>query len=58
MISRPVRGKARHRVYLDAFSIDKYETTNALYKRFMGATSPSSSSAARVTMRCRAIAER
>jgi formylglycine-generating enzyme required for sulfatase activity len=30
--------KPPHRVYLDAFSIDKYETTNALYKRFMDAT--------------------
>jgi len=30
--------KPPHRVYLDAFYIDKYETTNALYGRFMGAT--------------------
>jgi formylglycine-generating enzyme required for sulfatase activity len=30
--------KPPHRVYLDAFSIDKYETTHALYKRFMDAT--------------------
>jgi formylglycine-generating enzyme required for sulfatase activity len=30
--------KPPHRVYLDAFSIDKYETTNALYRRFMDAT--------------------
>jgi iron(II)-dependent oxidoreductase len=27
-----------HRVYLDAFHIDRYETTNALYERFMRAT--------------------
>ena len=32
------REKPPHRVYLDAFSIDKYETTNALYARFMRAT--------------------
>ena len=32
--------KPPHRVYLDAYSIDKYETTNALYKRFMDATGP------------------
>jgi formylglycine-generating enzyme required for sulfatase activity len=31
--------KPSHRVYLDAFAIDKYETTNALYKRFVDATS-------------------
>jgi len=30
--------KPRHRVSLDAFSIDKYEVINALYKRFMDAT--------------------
>ncbi len=30
--------KPRHRVYLDAYSIDKYEVTNSLYKRFMEAT--------------------
>jgi formylglycine-generating enzyme required for sulfatase activity len=30
--------KPRHRVYLDAFYIDKYEVTNALYKRLMEAT--------------------
>jgi len=28
----------RHTVYLDAFYIDKYEVTNALYKKFMDAT--------------------
>ncbi len=28
----------RHRVYLDAFYIDKYEVTNAQYKKFMEAT--------------------
>ncbi len=28
----------KHRVYLDTFSIDQYETTNVLYKRFMDAT--------------------
>jgi formylglycine-generating enzyme required for sulfatase activity len=33
------REKPRHRVYLDAYAIDKYEMTNALYKRFMDATS-------------------
>jgi len=30
--------KPIHRVYLDAFYIDKYETTNTLYERFMRAT--------------------
>jgi iron(II)-dependent oxidoreductase len=30
--------KPRHRVYMDAYYIDKYEVTNALYKRFMDAT--------------------
>jgi formylglycine-generating enzyme required for sulfatase activity len=30
--------KPVHRVYLDAFYIDKYEVTNALYGRFMRAT--------------------
>jgi formylglycine-generating enzyme required for sulfatase activity len=30
--------KPPHRVYLAAFHIDKYETTNALYRRFMTAT--------------------
>ena len=30
--------KPRHRVYLDAFSIDRYEVTNELYKRFTEAT--------------------
>ncbi|MBI3989799.1 MAG: SUMF1/EgtB/PvdO family nonheme iron enzyme [candidate division NC10 bacterium] len=30
--------KPRHKVYLDAYSIDKYEVTNALYKRFMEPT--------------------
>jgi formylglycine-generating enzyme required for sulfatase activity len=30
--------KPPHRVHLDAFHIDKYETTNALYERFMRAT--------------------
>jgi len=30
--------KPRRRVYLDAFSIDKYEVTNVLYRRFMDAT--------------------
>jgi formylglycine-generating enzyme required for sulfatase activity len=30
--------KPRRRVYLDAFRIDKYEVTNALYKRFLDAT--------------------
>ena len=29
--------KPKHRVYLDTFYIDKYEVTNALYKRFMDA---------------------
>jgi formylglycine-generating enzyme required for sulfatase activity len=28
----------KHRVYLDAFYIDKYEVTNALYRQFMQAT--------------------
>lgn len=28
----------RHRVYLDAFHIDKHEVTNTLYQRFMNAT--------------------
>ena len=28
----------RHTVYLDAFYMDKYEVTNALYKKFMDAT--------------------
>ena len=28
----------RHTVYLDKFHMDKYETTNALYKKFMDAT--------------------
>jgi formylglycine-generating enzyme required for sulfatase activity len=28
----------RHRVYLDAYHIDKYAVTNALYERFMRAT--------------------
>ncbi|MDP3768234.1 MAG: formylglycine-generating enzyme family protein, partial [Dehalococcoidia bacterium] len=32
------REKPRHRVHLDAFSIDKYEVTNALYGRFIQAT--------------------
>jgi formylglycine-generating enzyme required for sulfatase activity len=32
------REKPPHRVYLDAFSIDKYETTNALFDRFVRAT--------------------
>jgi formylglycine-generating enzyme required for sulfatase activity len=32
------REKPRHRVHLDAYAIDKYEVTNALYKRFMDAT--------------------
>ncbi len=31
--------KPRHRVIVDAFYIDKYEVTNALYRRFMDATS-------------------
>jgi formylglycine-generating enzyme required for sulfatase activity len=31
--------KPRHRVHLDAYSIDKYEVTNALYRRFMDAAS-------------------
>jgi formylglycine-generating enzyme required for sulfatase activity len=30
--------KPRRRVYVDAFRIDKYEVTNALYGRFMDAT--------------------
>ncbi len=30
--------KPRHRVILDAFSIDRQEVTNALYQRFMSAT--------------------
>ena len=30
--------KPRHRVDLDSYSIDRYEVTNALYKRFMEAT--------------------
>lgn len=30
--------KPRRRVYLDAFQIDKYEVTNALYRRFMDGT--------------------
>jgi iron(II)-dependent oxidoreductase len=30
--------KPPHRVYLDAFFIDKYPTTNAFYERFMDAT--------------------
>jgi len=30
--------KPRRRVYLDAYQIDKYEVTNALYKRFTDAT--------------------
>jgi formylglycine-generating enzyme required for sulfatase activity len=30
--------KPRHKVYLDAYYIDKYEVTNALYRRFMDAT--------------------
>ncbi len=30
--------KPRHRVYLDAYSIDKYEVTNGLYGHFMAAT--------------------
>jgi formylglycine-generating enzyme required for sulfatase activity len=30
--------KPRRRVYLDAFRIDKYEVTNALYRRFMDAS--------------------
>jgi formylglycine-generating enzyme required for sulfatase activity len=30
--------KPRRRVYLDAFRIDKYEVTNALYRRFIDAT--------------------
>jgi formylglycine-generating enzyme required for sulfatase activity len=30
--------KPPHRVYLDAYAVDKYEVTNALYKRFMDAT--------------------
>ena len=34
--------KPQHRVYLDGFHIDKYEVTNALYKRFMETTSRSS----------------
>jgi len=32
------REKPIHTVYLDAFYIDKYEVTNALYKKFMDAT--------------------
>jgi len=30
--------KPRHQVYLDAYHIDRYEVTNALYRRFAGAT--------------------
>lgn len=30
--------KPAHRVYLDAFYIDKYEVTNALYEKFVQAT--------------------
>ncbi len=30
--------KPKHRVYLDAYFIDKYEVTNAQYKRFLKAT--------------------
>lgn len=30
--------KPRHRVWLDGFYIDKYEVTNALYRRFLEAT--------------------
>lgn len=30
--------KPRHRIDLDAYSIDRYEVTNGLYKRFMEAT--------------------
>jgi formylglycine-generating enzyme required for sulfatase activity len=30
--------RPRHRVYLDAFHIDKFAVTNALYERFMRAT--------------------
>src|ERR1051326_4138059 len=33
--------KPAHRVYLDAFYVDKYETTNALYERLIRATSRS-----------------
>jgi formylglycine-generating enzyme required for sulfatase activity len=36
--------KPPHRVYLDGFHIDKYEVTNALYRRFMAATSRSAPS--------------
>ena len=35
--------KPVHTVYLDAFYIDKYEVTNALYKEFMDATGHSAS---------------
>lgn len=34
----PSREKPRRRVYLDAFRIDKYEVSNALYREFMVAT--------------------
>jgi formylglycine-generating enzyme required for sulfatase activity/uncharacterized caspase-like protein len=36
--------KPPHRVHLDGFFIDKYETTNVLYKRFMDATNRSAPS--------------
>ena len=32
------REAPRHRVYLDAFYIDRYEVTNALFERFVQAT--------------------
>jgi hypothetical protein len=35
--------KPRHRVFLDAFYIDRYETTNELYERFVTATGRSPS---------------
>jgi len=36
--------KPRRRVYLDAFRIDKYEVTNALYRHFMESTGRASRS--------------
>jgi formylglycine-generating enzyme required for sulfatase activity/uncharacterized caspase-like protein len=36
--------KPPHRVHLDAYWIDKYETTNALYRRFVDATTRSAPS--------------